>query len=89
MCEKPECPHRGDEMCSCKALQDSGETKRHLIENMRDLKAELSYSSLSAPFPYRFCVSGACKVCAGRLCVGVELPDISMVRGFSRWLITT
>lgn len=71
MCQKPECPHKGDVMCSCKEIQgpDWMEKIVYLFQKIREPKAELFYMTLDAPRPYRLCVSGSCKRCGGRLCI--------------------
>lgn len=76
MRQKPECSHRNDVMCSCKAL-DSGrneEMKIHFLRNLSDMKPELSYNTLEAPAPYCLCAAGVCKTCGGRLCMSIDMP---------------
>lgn len=74
MSQKPECPHRGESMCSCAAIQSEDPLARvtHLFESIREPKAELSYTTLAAPHPYRLCMFGTCNVCGGRLCICLE-----------------
>ena len=54
MHQKPDCPHRSDAMCSCKALDSSRseEMKLHFLRNLSDMRLELSYNALTAPAPY-------------------------------------
>ena len=73
MCQKPECSHKGDVMCSCRAIKSKDPLLQtiHLLANIREPKAELSYETLESPYPLRLCVFGTCKNCGGRLCVRV------------------
>ena len=73
MCQKPECSHKGDVMCSCVAIKSKDPLLQtiHLLGNIREPKAELSYETLESPHPLRLCVFGVCKNCGGRLCVSV------------------
>lgn len=84
LCRKPACPHTDAEMCRCEPVAaGSAETAAiHLYQNVRGLKMELGYQSLMAPAPYRLCASGSCKVCGGRLCIGVKLSDFLYGNGF-------
>lgn len=84
MCERPRCPYMADVMCSCDAIT-SGKAEAmtiYIFQNIIGLKMELSYGTLETPAPYRLCAAGVCKVCGGRLCVGVELPDHLQKDGF-------
>lgn len=76
MHQEPDCPHRSDTMCSCKALDSSRgeEMKLHFLRNLSDMRLELSYNTLAAPAPYCLCVTGACKTCGGRLCMSIDMP---------------
>lgn len=76
MCWKTECPHRGEKMCLCKAMQtnDSVTQITYLFDSIQEPKAELSYTSLAAPHPYRLCLSGVCGKCGRRLCISLEKP---------------
>lgn len=79
MSQKPECPHRGDKMCSCEAIQlgDPITQITHLFGSIQEPKAELSYASLASPHPYRLCLSGVCKKCGRRLCISLGQPGDS------------
>ena len=76
MHQKPDCPHRSDAMCSCKALDSSRseEMKLHFLRNLSDMRLELSYNALTAPAPYCLCVAGTCKTCRERLCMSIGMP---------------
>ncbi len=54
MCKRPECPHIGDIMCSCEEIQFSDHIEKliHLFNYIRNPKAELTYETLEAPYPY-------------------------------------
>ncbi len=77
MCQKPWCSHEADLMCSCEAMKTGcrQDMERHMVKNMGEFKLELFYGMLEDPAPYRLCMTGVCKVCGGRLCSSVELPD--------------
>ena len=80
MSQKPECPHRGEKMCSCAAIQSEDSLARitHLFGSIQEPKAELAYTTLASPRPYRLCLSGACGKCGGRLCINLNEPgDLS------------
>ncbi len=84
MCLKPECPHKGERMCSCEPIAGGSPRAKaiHMFQNITDFKMELDYKTLEAPAPYRFCVSGSCKMCGGRLCLSVDLPEYLCGDGF-------
>lgn len=75
MCQKPECPHKGDKMCSCAGLNfgSGNELRTHFLKNLTGMKLELSYNTLASPTPYRLCVTGTCGTCGGRLCVSARM----------------
>ncbi len=77
MREKSKCPYTGDIMCSCDAITsgDAEAIAAHMFQNRSALKMELDYGTLEVPAPYRLCTAGICKVCGGRLCFSMNLPD--------------
>lgn len=80
MSRKPECPHKGEKMCSCAAIQSEDPLARitYLFGSIQEPKAELAYTTLVSPHPYRLCLSGACGKCGGRLCISLDEPgDLS------------
>lgn len=80
MSRKPECPHKGEKMCSCAAIQSEDPLARitYLFGSIQEPKAELAYTTLASPHPYRLCLSGTCGKCGGRLCINLDKPgDIS------------
>lgn len=77
---KPECPHRGEKMCSCAAIQSEDPLAQitYLFGSIQEPKEELDYTTLASPHPYRLCLSGACEKCGGRLCISLDEPgDLS------------
>ena len=76
MCRQLNCSHKGERMCSCVELDPSkrAEITAHFLKNLTGMKLELSYNTLSAPAPYRLCVTGTCGTCGGRLCVSAGMP---------------
>lgn len=84
MCQKPECPHKGDKMCSCAGLNfsNSNELRTHFLKNLTGMKLELFYNTLAAPAPYRLCMVGSCTSCGGRLCMSDGIPSHLRGEGF-------
>ena len=84
MCQKPECPHKGDKMCSCAGLNFSSgnELRTHFLKNLTGMKLELFYNTLAAPAPYRLCMVGSCASCGGRLCMSDGIPSHLRGEGF-------
>lgn len=77
---KPECPHRDKKMCSCAAIQSEDPLAQitYLFGSIQEPKAELDYTTLASPHPYRLCLSGTCGKCGGRLCISLDEPgDLS------------
>lgn len=74
MSRKAECPHKDEKMCVCEALQSGDPITQiaHLFGSIQEPKAELSYTTLENPHPYRLCVFGTCKTCGKRLCICLE-----------------
>lgn len=79
MCDKSVCPHKAEELCSCRPLREKSEDILALVEhvavNMTDIHWELEYTDINKAEERRLCRVGSCSVCGGRLCHEMDASD--------------